>query len=48
MLPIRASRIWESVGFGLQDLYAASHLYVKVAANPRKFRTDVRKVQLRS
>jgi len=40
--------LFKSVGFGLQDLYAASHLYDKVAGNPRKFRRDVRKVRLRS
>lgn len=33
--------LFKSVGFGLQDLYAASYLYDKVAANPKKFYPDV-------
>ncbi len=38
--------LFKSVGFGLQDLYAASYLYDKVAANPKRFYPDVWKVKL--
>jgi alanine dehydrogenase len=38
--------LFKSVGFGLQDLYAFSRLFDKVASNPRRFSPDVWKVRL--